>query len=84
MIEQNKRSSVSSRIDFTVLRNNPNLKNTFSLDNNPICLLFIAFFVRHIITVVCCVRMPQPESAQTLKKKSAHPVLELFIDFFKR
>lgn len=69
------RSSMSSRIDFTVLRNNPNLKNTFSLDNDPICLLFIVSSVRHIITVVCCVRMPQPESAQTLLQRGKRQVL---------
>lgn len=75
MIEQNKRSSVSSRIDFTVLGNNPNLKNTFSLDDDPICLLFIVFSVRHIITVVCCVRMPQPESARALLQRGKRQVL---------
>lgn len=77
MIEQNKRSSVSSRIDFTVLRNNPNLKNTFSLDDDPICLLFIVFSAWHIITVVCCVRMPQPESAQTSLQRGKRRVLTL-------
>lgn len=68
---------MSSRIDFTVLRNDPNLKNTFSLDNNPICLVFIVFSVRRIITVVCCVRMPQPESAQTFLQRGKRKVLTL-------
>lgn len=73
-----------SRIDGTVFWNSPNLKNAFSLDDNPICLLFIVFSIRQIITVACCVRKPQPESVQALlqsgEKNNAQPALELYID----
>lgn len=81
IFEQNKRSSVSSRIDGTVLRNNTNLKNAFSRDNDPICLLFIVFSVRQIITVACWVRKPQLESAPDFTAKWGKKILGLCWNF---
>lgn len=81
MSKQNKSSSVSGKIDGTVFRNSPNLKNAFSLDDDLICLLLIVSSVKQIITVACGVR--RPESVQTLlqkwKRKNAQLALELYI-----
>lgn len=81
IFKQNKCSSMCSRIDGTVFQNNPNLKNAFSLDDDPICLLFIVFSVRQIITVACCVRKPQPESVQTLLQSGKRIMLSLHWNF---
>lgn len=72
---------MSGKIDGTVFRNSPNLKNACRLDDDLICLLFIVSSIKQIITVACGVR--QPESVQTLlqkwKKKNAQLALELSI-----
>ena len=52
---------MSNLIDGTVFWNNLNLKIAFTLEDDPICLLFIVSAVRQIIRVACCVRKPKVE-----------------------